>query len=96
MKIQTNRHWVNFLYGYELTEAEKADFDYVDDIESHNFIRYRGAVIDPSEVFPITDTMRLHGDFKDWQGYQSDSYFSGIVIKYSDDFEQYQIGTFIN
>ena len=96
MNITTNRHWNSFLYGFELTDTQKSDFDYLDDIDSHEFISYRGMIIDPSEVFPIDDTMRLHADFGDWHGYQSDSFFSGIVIKYSDDFEQYQIGTYIS
>lgn len=33
--------------------------------------------------------------FSGWDGYHSDSYFSGIVIKLSPDGEQYQVGTYI-
>ena len=96
MIIRTNRQWRETIQGYELTEKERTDFDYVEDIESHSFIRYHGNIIDPGEIFAITSNMRLHAenDFTDWHGYQSDSYFSGIVIRYSDDCERYQIGTY--
>jgi len=90
MKIITNNHWHNFLYGYELTATERADFDYLDNIDSHNFIRYRGMVIDPSEYMLTPEPLST------WQGYNSDSFFSGTVIRYSDDCEQYQIGTYIS
>ena len=99
MTIYTNNHWRQFVYGYELTDKEKADFDYLEDIDLHDFIRYRGSVIDPGEFMAITDTMLLHddmADFKDWHGYQSDSYFSGLLIRLSDDGEEYQIATYIN
>ena len=31
---------------------------------------------------------------KGWDGYISDSFFSGVLIKISDDNEEYQIGTY--
>jgi hypothetical protein len=43
--------------------------------------------------------MRLENklpELKDWDGYQSDSYFSGVVIKISPDGEQYKIGTYFS
>ena len=102
MKIITNNHWHNFLYGYELTEKELQDFDYIDsdDISSHSFIRYRGYVIDPQDTYMvISEAMKLHDEWQGlekWHGYGSDSFFSGTLIRYSDDFEQYQIATYIN
>lgn len=40
--------------------------------------------------------MRIpHGsDFKGWDGYASDSYFSGVLIKLSRDGEEYMVGTY--
>lgn len=101
MHITTNNHWRNFLYGYELSESERAEFDYIDrdDIDTHSFIRYRGMIIDPHEFMRIDETMLLHPEndtMNQWQCYQSDSYFSGMVLRYSNDFKQYQIGTYIS
>lgn len=99
LTIITNNHWRNFLYGYELTEKERSDFDYIDDVNSHSFIRYRSVIYDPDEFMPCPNntTMRLdYPDFCTWDGYQSDSFFSGVIIRYSPDYEQYQIGTYIS
>ena len=92
MKIITNNHWHNFLYGYELTDKEKREFDYLDDIDFADFIRYRGCLYDPGEFMRVDHIP----EFEQWQGYQSDSYFSGVLLRYSRDCEQYQIATYIS
>ena len=100
LTIRTNNHWNNFLYGNELTKVEKQEFDYIDpsEIDSHDFFRYRGHVYDPNEFMRCpdnSDACNSHSNnLGDWQGYQSDSFFSGIVIRYSEDYEQYQVGTY--
>lgn len=99
MQIITNHHWHNFLYGSELTEKERADFDYVEDIDTHSFFRYRGCVYDPDEFMrtPQNEPARQElNKLSAWDGYQSDSYFSGVVLKYSQDCEQYQVGLYLS
>jgi hypothetical protein len=99
MKIISNNQWRDFVMGYELTESERSDFDYIEDIDSHFFIRYRGNLVDLSDFMAIDKTTLLPADnqsMQDWQGYVSDSYFSGLVLRYSEDYEQYQIGTYIS
>ena len=99
LTIKTNHQFRNLIYGYELTDKERAEFDYIDDIDSHNFFRYRGIVYDPDEFMRIPDcaNQRLDPDLEPmlaWDGYQSDSYFSGVLVKYSDDFEQIKVATY--
>ena len=97
MNITTNHQWRTFVPGYELTFAEREDFDYLDDIDAHDFIRYRGSVIDPGEFMRIDQTMLLHDSnagMERWQCYQSDSYFSGLLIRFSGDGEEYQIARY--
>ena len=79
MKIITNNQPRLLLYGYELTDKERQDFDYLEDIDSHSFLKYKGFIYDVSE-FMVVDNDYLKG----WDGYSSDSYFSGILIKYID------------
>lgn len=90
MTVKTNKHWRNLLYGYELTPEERKDFDYIDpeDFDSHAFFRYRGVVYDPGEFMCCPD------DLGPWDGYASDTFFSGIVIRYSRDTERVQVGTY--
>ena len=101
MEIITNYHWRNFLYGYELPESALADFDWLDNAESESFIFYRGNYYHLSEFMvvnkygiPIVDGQPV--SFLDWHGYFADSFFSGVLIRVSDDGEQYQVATYIN
>jgi hypothetical protein len=60
-------------------------FDYlsVEDFLSTEFFKYKGV------WYAVTDFMRLDCnssfDTKKWDGYSSDSYFSGVVMKYNYD-----------
>ena len=85
VKYITNHHWRNLTYGYELTQAERANFDYIEDEEfdMHNFLRYRGRVYDVDEFMRTDDPA--------WDGFLGDSFFSGIAIKLSEDGEHAQV-----
>ena len=80
MQIITNNIPRQLIYGYELTDKEKSNFDYLDDIDSHNFIKYKGFIYDVGEFMSTYNMDSL----KDWDGYSSDSYFSGVLIKIID------------
>lgn len=87
LRIITNHHWHPLLSGYELTEKERKDFDYIEDWDNDTFdrfFRYRG------NVYDTQDFMRCeHGIFSGWDGYASDSFFSGVLARYNneDDWE---------
>ena len=80
MQIITNNIPRQLIFGYELTDKEKTDFNYLDDIDSHNFIKYKGFIYDVNEFMSTYNMDSL----KDWDGYSSDSYFSGVLIKFID------------
>ena len=96
MNIITNNHWHNFLYGYELPESVRADFDYIDsdEFDAHDFIKYRGSYYDSGEFMRVPES--ANDGMDKWHGYHSDSYFSGVLVRFSDDCEQYQIATYIS
>ena len=81
--IKTNNKPRPIIYGYELTTQEKQDFDYLDDIESASFFRYKGQVYYLGDFLIITKNMPFYNS--GWMGYSPDSFFSGLVIKYSPD-----------
>lgn len=96
LTITTNNHWREVLHGFMLTEKQREDFDYIDDIDSHTFIKYKGNILDP-EFMRIDSTMLLHNpEFKGWHGYMSDSFFSGLLIRYSECGDAYQIARYIS
>ena len=97
MKIITDNKWKLFIYGSDLTEKERKDFDWEKDIDSTNFIRYRNRVYSVNEFMRFDyNKGKVPTEFSGWDGYLGDSYFSGIVIKMSDNGEAYKIGTYIS
>jgi hypothetical protein len=92
--IKTNRQWRNFCYRNEVpAKVLFEQFDYLDEDEGFDgFFKYRGCWYHTSGFMTVPD-----GDtfIKNWQGYASDSFFSGIVINISRDGERYQVGTYI-
>lgn len=80
MKITTNNCPRDIVYGFELSDKERAEFDWLDadEIESAEFFRYKGRVYSFDEFMRVGNIDTLQG----WDGYTSDSFFSGIVIKY--------------
>lgn len=85
-EITTNHHWHEFLSWYDLTEKETLDADVHRD--DGIYMRYRGW------VYSLDEFMNL-GVPDGWHGVHSDSFFSGVLIRVSDDGEMYQIATYI-
>lgn len=90
--IRTNNKPRPLIYGFELTDADRREFDYIDsdDFDSHEFFRYRGRLYDPSEFLRIDKG--ADSAMAKWQGYSADSYFSGLVIRYTEDLESVVVG----
>lgn len=90
LRITTNHVPRTLVYGYELTSREResagitAD-DAGEDTEHTEYVRYRGSVIpvnDFSADWGMTRGTGLPSVFAGWDGYLSDTYFSGLVIRY--------------
>ncbi len=93
MKIKTDHKWKNFKYGYELPKGQRHWFDYLDDIDSGTFIQYRGHWYSLDQFMQLDSKCPIVGN---WDGVHNDSYFSGVLIRISEDCEQYQIATYIS
>lgn len=97
MTIKTNNVPRDVLFWDELTDAERAEFDYLDDMESQSdasFFRHRGTVYDLGEFSRTPTEKTMDGVFKDWDGYRADSYFSGLLVKYVQDNERVIVATY--
>tara|TARA_B110000211_G_scaffold185303_1_gene210244 strand:- start:2502 stop:2807 length:306 start_codon:yes stop_codon:yes gene_type:complete len=99
MNIKTNNKFRDILRSYDLTEQEREEFDYytVDELYDAMFFRYKGDVFDLGEFMRCPDSNKTSDDLTElteWDGYMSDSYFSGVVIRYDDNIEQIQVGRF--
>jgi hypothetical protein len=100
--ITTNHAPRDVLNPWDLTAAERIDFDYLDwakleaGEDSASFFRYQGDTYDLGEFtsiqhpyFGMPDSALAAAG---WHGIQTDSAFSAILVRYCDDQEQVIIG----
>lgn len=91
--IKTNHQYRHTLDWNQLTPKEQKEFDsYIteENCWEYYFVRYRNWVYDLGEFSRIGGNNELNY----WDGYIVDSFFSGVLIKYSRDFESVKMGTF--
>ena len=84
LKIRTNNVPRLVLDWDQLTDAEKKNFDYLktrDEKISASFVRYKGWAYDLGEFlrWESPEPKEMHK----WDGYSSDSYFSGVLMRYA-------------
>ena len=101
VQIRTNYHERQFVYRYDVpAKILSSQFDYLDEDTFDGFFKYR------NHWYHLTDFMGLpagiseiwdtDSPLRDWDGYASDSFFSGVLIKVSEDCETYQVATYIS
>lgn len=94
MDVITNNVPRDVIDGWELTPAEREQFDYIDwaaveaGEESASFFRYRGTLHDLGDMPLAPDSLRKLG----WDGFASDSFFSGIAVRYVEECERVVVG----
>jgi len=96
MLIKTNNVPRDVIDAWELTADERERFDYLDwaaierGEDRASFFRYRGELHDLGE-FMVWDNPAspTRGP---WDGFRSDSFFSGLVVRYVDDCERVVVG----
>lgn len=99
VKIITNNVPRLLLDSYELSVKEREEFDYLDwdkleaGEDSATFFRYKGRTYDLSEFMVFSSPDGWHDG---WNGYSSDSFFSGVVIRMcADDNDRIVVGTYL-
>lgn len=84
LTIITNGHSRDILCWEELTVKEQSEFDWIEGASfDYSFFRYKDEVYCLSEFMAIRD--HPNEEFSSWDGYMSDSYFSGVLVKYPQD-----------
>lgn len=94
MEITTNRVPRFTIDAWELTPAEREEFDYLDwqaidrGEESASFVRYRGTLYDLGEFMAPTGDQ--FGSY--WHGYAADTFFSATLVHLCSDGESVVMG----
>ena len=99
LTIITNRQPRELFALCDLPEKARKDFDYIEDDEqfSPRLFVYKGNYYDVCEFMrtPCDESARQElNELSAWDGYASDSYFSGVVVKYVDRFERVIVGRY--
>lgn len=99
LTIVTNNQPRELVSLNDIPRRFHSDFDYIDgeDKYSPRLFAYRGAYYDTCEYMrtPCDEAPRLElNKLSQWHGYQSDSFFSGTVIKFVDDCERVIVGRY--
>jgi hypothetical protein len=94
LTVKTNNVPRLLIDAYELSEKERAEFDYLDwqkidaGEDSATFFRYKGQLFDLGEFsrdYGITKGAGLPDHLSKWDGYMSDTFFSAYVVRYVED-----------
>jgi hypothetical protein len=95
MTVTTNNQPRELLCFWDIPESAREDFDYVGEEErvSSRFFKYRGAWYDANEFQYVPASLPPNLAFmRGWHGQQGESYFSAVLIRYSQDYEAVTVG----
>jgi hypothetical protein len=89
LTIITNNVPRDIVDAWELTADERAEFNYLDwpaiddGRDSATFVRYKGELIDLGDLDGSTRQLPDDHPLRAWDAYRSDSFFSGIALRYA-------------
>lgn len=92
MKIITNNQVRDIIYGYQLTEDERKEFDYIDwkavegGSDVAEFVRYKGELYDLRDL----ETCTIEG----WDGMVTETCFSGVLFRFHEDIDVVIVGRY--
>lgn len=98
MKVITNNVPRDVIYGSELPQAERKEFDYHDwdkidnGEESAEFFRYKGSLYDLGTFIRTSDES---GPMAKWDGHNADSFYTATLVRYVENGERVIAGTYI-
>lgn len=104
--VTTNNVPRYLMDGSELLPEERRELDYIDDFdgEYQRFFRYRCQIYDIHEfvriearsrvTYPFCHPVEDDSELLSWSGIQTDSHFSGIVVRYCGDTETVIVGSY--
>lgn len=103
MEIKTDHKYRPLKALCELPKKVAKDFEYVDGDQSQRFVKYQGKGYDTHDTQRITTGPYLTGldmpvskdhILADWDAILSDTFFSAMVFKFSEDWESVMVGVY--
>ena len=98
LTIRTNNHHYELfsLAEADMSDKQRCDFDYIEREESYSLrlFKYRGTWYDTGDMMYVTDMAPTL--MQRYNGYQGDSFFSGVLVRYTNNFETVQVATYLS
>ena len=88
VKVITNNQYRKVMHWFQLNQKEREEVNAYEGVENSTFFRYKGTTYDLNDFMPCP----LEG----WQGYSSDSYFSGVLLCLSPCGDAVKVGRYIS
>tara|TARA_R110002020_G_scaffold6149_1_gene25747 strand:+ start:1937 stop:2293 length:357 start_codon:yes stop_codon:yes gene_type:complete len=93
MNITTNHHYRPILHWFELTDKEQNEYrDTYDDVEDSSFFRYRNWCYDLNDFIRPAYFSNERQMMNKWEGMKSETFFSAVLVAFSDDNEAVKVG----
>jgi len=100
LKIITDNKYRPVLYWHDLTPKEQEEYAYLEAVDKgfDVFFRYRkwcyylGDFIRVDYNAPFKENI----PFKGWDGYHANSFFSGVLVRYSECGDAVKVATYIS
>lgn len=95
--IITNNIPRHVIYGFELSEKWRKEFDYLEgvDLDCATFVMYKGWLYHLGDILALNTGLDcLPNGFENWHGYVSETYFSGVLFRFSNDWESVVCGRY--
>ena len=100
LTVITNNVPRDIIAEWQLTADQRKEFDYLDweamdaGTDSRSFCMYRGELYDLQEICEASWGSSMPEGLRGWTNYASDSFFSGVVIRYVDNCERVVFGRY--
>lgn len=84
VRVTTNNVPRLLIYWHDLTESEQDRYEGVPGAHNADYFRYKGAIYSVDDFMVLWSKTDL-ATWGNWAGYYSDTYFSGVVVRYTDE-----------
>ena len=95
-KIFGNNHKVPIIYGYDLSDKEKKEFDFLEgeELDQSSFFRFKNWTYYLGNFMRLSNNSPFEKCPIKFDGYASDSFFSGTLVTFCEDNEFIKVYTY--
>ncbi len=96
VKIFGNNHLVPLIYGNELSDKEKKEYDFLDEeeLETSQFFRFKNWTYYLGNFMRLSNNSPFENCPIKFDGHAGDTFFSGVLVTFCEDNEFVKVYTY--